>query len=394
MRKISATYLFTGKEVLKNGIVELDDKGKITNVVDTKGKIKEDASLEYYSGVIAPGFINAHCHIELSHMKGMIDNKTVKGLPGFIDEIISKRNFPDDLQDKIQKADKEMQMGGIVAIGDISNTDDSFNIKQNSNVYYHTFVETFTINNEQSEEAFNTAKENKQKLDNLNLKGTIVPHASYTVPDALYEKISSFEKKKKKVISIHNQETPGEDLVIQNQTGALADVLIGKGFQFKDFSFPGNNSIECSLLRQNPDDNILLIHNTFSNKDNITYAENFSENIYWVFCPLSNLYIEKTLPNLPMFFDKNVKTCIGTDSYASNTELSILSELKAITKHYPKISFEKLIASACLNGAKALKIDNKFGSIEVGKAPGINLISNFDFKKMSLKRDSKIKVLM
>jgi len=394
MKKISAPYIFTGKEVLKNGIIELDDNSEIINIIDTKGQVKEDASLEYYSGVIVPGFVNAHCHIELSHMKGVIDNKTVKGLPGFIDEIISKRNFPKDLEEKIHKADREMNFGGTVAVGDISNTDDSFNVKKNSNIYYHTFIETFTINNSQSEEAFNTAKKNKQKLDTLNLKGTIVPHASYTVPDVLYDRISNFEKTTKKVISIHNQETPGEDLVIQSQSGTLADVLINKGFQFKDFSFPGNNSLECNLLRQNKEDNILLIHNTFSNKENIEYAENFSKNIYWVFCPLSNLYIEKILPDIPMFFDRNVKICIGTDSYASNTELSILSELKTITKHYPKIRFENLIESACLNGAKALNINNKFGSIEIGKSPGINLITGFDFKKMSLKSTSKIKVLV
>jgi len=394
MRKISANYIFTGKDILKNGIIELNETGQIINIINTNGKLQEEASLEFYSGVIVPGFINAHCHIELSHMKGMIDNKTVKGLPGFIDEIISKRNFPDDLEEKILKADKEMQAGGIVAIGDISNTDDSFNIKKKSKIYYQTFIETFTISNEESENTFNIAKENKNKLDKLNLESSIVPHASYTVPDTLYSKISNFEKQKKKVVSIHNQETEGEDFVIQSQTGKLADVLVGKGFKFEDFTFKGNNSLEQTLAHQNENNNILLIHNTFSTKENIEFAENFSENIYWVFCPLSNLYIEKTLPNLPMFFNKNVKTCIGTDSYASNTKLSVLSELKTITKHFPEISFEKLIETACLNGAKALNVENKFGSIEISKTPGLNLISNFDFKKMSLTEKSSIKVLI
>lgn len=393
MRKISANYIFTGKEILKNGIVEIDNNGKIINVINTNRKLQEEASLEFYSGVIVPGFVNAHCHIELSHMKGAINNKTVEGLPGFIDEIISKRNFPKDLQEKIKKADTEMQNGGIVAIGDISNTDDSFNVKKNSKIYYHTFIETFTIDNESAKDTFSIAKNNKEKLNSLNLDGTIVPHASYTVPEKLYQKISNFESEKQKVVSIHNQETKGEDLLIKNKKGKLYEVLINKGFKFQDFYFNGNNSIEHTLSHQKKDDNILLIHNTFSSEKNIEFAENFSKNIYWVFCPLSNLYIEKTLPKLDMFFSKNLKTCIGTDSYASNTKLSILEELKTITKHFPQIKFEKLIESACLNGAKALKIDNKLGSIEVGKTPGINLISNFNFKEMSLTEKSQIKVL-
>ena len=394
MRKISANYIFTGKQVLKNGIIEIDNNGKIIDVIDTNGNLREEASLEFYSGVIVPGFINAHCHIELSHMKGAINNETVKGLPGFIDEIISKRNFPDDLEETIKKADKEMQLVGIVAIGDISNTDDSFNVKKNSKIFYQTFIETFTTDNKSAKSAFEIAKKNKEILDKLNLASTIVPHASYTVPDALYSKISNFEKGKKKIISIHNQETEGEDFVIQSQTGKLADVLIGKGFNFDDFTFKGNNSLEHTLFNQNKNDNILLIHNTFSTKENVEFAEKFSKNIYWVFCPLSNLYIEKTLPNLPLFFKKNVKTCIGTDSYASNTELSILSELKTITKHFPQISFEKLIEAACLNGAKSLNIDNKFGSIEIDKTPGLNLISNFNFNKMALTEKSSVKVLV
>ena len=152
MRKFSAEYIYTGKEILRKGIVETDDYGKILTVIDTGGKLEEKQSLEFHNGVIVPGFVNAHCHLELSHMKGVIDNKVISGLPAFIDEIISKRNFPEDLEAKISKADKEMRSKGIVALGDISNTDDSFSVKQKSSIYYQTFVEAFTISEEKAEE--------------------------------------------------------------------------------------------------------------------------------------------------------------------------------------------------------------------------------------------------
>jgi len=394
MRKLSAEYIYTGKKILKKGIIEFDEKGKILSVIDTEGKLNEQESLEFYNGVIVPGFVNAHCHLELSHMKGMIDNLSGKGLPGFIDEIISKRNFPDDLEKQISKADKEMYRNGIVAVGDISNTDDSFSIKQKSSIYYQTFVEAFTISEEKAEETFLTAKENFEKLKMRKLSASIVPHAAYSVPDALYKMIAKFENETPKIISVHNQETASEDELINKRKGVLAEVLDNKGFIFEDFLYPGNSALQVNLNYSNKKNNILLIHNTFSKKEDIDYAENFSENMYWVFCPLSNLYIEKKLPDLPMFFNKNLKTCIGTDSYASNTELSILSEMKVITENFPDIPFERIIRSATLNGAKALKIDDKFGSIEPGKTPGINLITSFDFKKMTLKSESKVKVLL
>lgn len=394
MRRLSAEYIFTGKEILKRGIVEIEDNGKIISVTDTKGKIEEQESLEFYNGIIVPGFINAHCHLELSHMKGMISGKSGRGLPGFIDEIISKRNFPDNLQNQILKADKEMQLKGIVAVGDISNTDDSFELKKKSEIYYQTFIEAFTISDNKVDETFDMAKEHYLKLQKTNLPAAIVPHAAYSVPDRLYKMINEFDNNKIRIISVHNQETPGEDELIKNKTGALAEVLADKGFLLNEFSYPGNTALQTNLHYLNKKDNILLIHNTFSTEKDIDFAEDFSDNIYWVFCPLSNLYIENTLPDLPMFFKKGVKTCVGTDSYASNTELSILSELKAIIEKFPEIPFEKLIKTATINGAKALKIESKYGSIEVGKSPGINLLSKFDFDKMTLMQDSKVKVLV
>jgi len=394
MKRISAAYIYTGKSILKKAVIEIDDKGKIINIIDTKGQITEQESLEYYNGVIVPGFINAHCHLELSHMKGIIKSETVRGLPGFIDEIISKRNFPEDLPEKIHKADREMRMNGIVAVGDISNTDDSFEIKSKSDIYYHTFVEAFTTSNTTAPETFLIAEENYNKLKKKNLESTIVPHASYSVPDLLKKKIIDHNKDHDKIISIHNQETPDEDEMIKTKSGELAEIMLQRKFIFSDFTFDKNSSLEINLSGLKKNDNILLIHNTFSKEDDIITGETISDNIFWVFCPLSNQYIEKTLPDIPVFFEKSVKTCIGTDSYASNTKLSILSELQEITKNFPQIPFEKLIESACLNGAKALKIDNRYGSIEIGKKPGLNLITDFDFENMTLKSSSKIKVLV
>jgi cytosine/adenosine deaminase-related metal-dependent hydrolase len=394
MRRIAAAYIFTGKRILKKGIIEIDDNGEILNVIDTKGVLKEEQTLEYYSGVIVPGFVNAHCHLELSHMKGVINNETVKGLPGFIDEIISKRDFPDHRFDKIEKADREMRSKGIVAVGDISNTDDTFDIKAKSNIYYHTFIETFSIDNKSGIEAFQLAEENEEKLKEKDLKGTIVPHAAYSVPDVLYKMIIDHTNESKQISSIHNQETPSENEMVDRQSGTLCEVMIKKGFNLSDFSFPGNTALQATISRSKKEDHILLIHNTFSKESDIDTAEQFSDHIYWVFCPLSNFYIEKTLPDLDLFFNKQVKTCFGTDSYASNTELSILSELKAAVKAFPSIPFEDLIVSACLNGAMALKIDERYGSIEIGKRPGLNLINDFDFEKMTLKQSSKLKVLI
>lgn len=106
------------------------------------------------------------------------------------------------------------------------------------------------------------------------------------------------------------------------------------------------------------------------------------------------MYIENTLPNVELFLDFSDKVTLGTDSLASNKGLSILDEMKVLNAHYPEINFEILIRWATINGAKALKMDSEFGTISIGKAPGLNLITDFDFTKMQLKNTSGIKVLV
>lgn len=118
------------------------------------------------------------------------------------------------------------------------------------------------------------------------------------------------------------------------------------------------------------------------------------ENTFFVLCPNSNLYIENQLPPVSLFRGENLNICIGTDSLASNHSLSVLDELITIQKNFPEIGVDELLEWACLNGAKALKVDDKFGSFETGKNPGVNLITGIDFKTMKLTEKSKVKRLI
>jgi len=394
MRKISANYIYTSSgKVLNKGIIVVDSFGKIIDIVDTKGDLREIAGLEFYSGILVPGFVNAHCHLELSQMKNILDCRK-QGLPKFIAQIIKKRFSPDNLQDFIKKADKEMYLEGIVAVGDISNNSDSFEVKKNSDIFYHTFVEVFTVNNQFSFETFRKAGDFVSKLKEYELKGNIVPHASYSVPQELWDLIKQNKPENKQVVSVHNMETASENMIFENKTGELYDTLQKLGFDFNHFSFTKKNSEQHTLSNLDRDDNILLIHNTYCTENDILEAKKFSENIYRVLCPDSNLFIENRLPDIEMMYKNDEKICIGTDSYSSNDRLSILTEMKAITRNFPQIPFEEILKWATINGAKALMIDDYAGSIEIGKTPGLNLISNFDFAGKKLCDKSELKKLI
>ncbi|MBN2758462.1 MAG: amidohydrolase family protein, partial [Bacteroidales bacterium] len=137
----------------------------------------------------------------------------------------------------------------------------------------------------------------------------------------------------------------------------------------------------------------LLVHNTFSTENDIEKANAYFENLFFALCPNANLYIEDKLPDISMLCKEKQSLTIGTDSLASNHKLSVLDEMKTISQNFPEINFSEILKWATLNGAKALGFDNEIGSLEIGKSPGINLISNFDYKNLKLLKESKIKVI-
>ena len=393
-RKISAHYVFPiNAEPIKNGIIEVDDSGQILNIINPGDEIRELAGVEFYSGILVPGFVNTHCHIELSHLKGVVPEHT--GLHHFISQI-SKIRISDEetILQAIKKADWEMQKNGIVAVGDISNTNYSISTKKNSKINYHTFVELFSLNPEKAEGVFESGKKLEKELTENRLSTSIVPHTPYSVSKELFRLISVEAGIGKKPMSIHNQECASENELFFNKSGDIFDSLSKMVVDFSHFEPTGKNSLE-SIISWFPKKNTcLLVHNTFSQEHDIAIANEYFENVYWTFCPNANLYIENRLPDIPLFYKLKQKCTIGTDSLTSNHQLSVLEELKTIQSNFPQIPLAEILKWATLNGAEALNLSSDIGSFEIGKKPGINLISKIDFDKMQLKPESRVKVLV
>ncbi|MCX6259108.1 MAG: amidohydrolase family protein [Bacteroidia bacterium] len=391
-RFLSAQYVFTNNgKPLRNGIVEVNENNRIVNVIDTNGEIQEIPRLEFYNGVIVPGFVNAHCHLELSFMKGALTQGT--GLQGFVSEFIRKRSVLKSKPEALELADKIMYNNGIVAVGDISNDETSIAVKKNHRIFYHTFCEVFDLL-KPSDSIITNANELLKSYTIQGLSASITPHAPYTVSSDLFKQIAGFANNRSAIISVHNQESEAENELFENKTGCLFETLSEMGIDFTDLHSTGRSSLQTYLPLWPKESNILLIHNTFTRKEDIEFATNYSDNIFWVLCPGSNLFIEGSLPDAGMFYLEGCKVAIGTDSLASNDRLSVLAELQILSRHFTYLPFDILLEWATINGAKALHMQHIFGSLENGKTPGINLIENFNFRDMRLTNDSKIKRLV
>lgn len=394
-RKISASLIFDGKSrFLTNGILILNGDGHVLELIDTSGYLSEMEGLEHYNGVLCPGFINAHCHTELSHLKAQIPRHTE--LTGFIERVITGRKAGlDTIQQAISEADREMQREGIVAVGDICNTSDSFEMKTESRLYYHSFIEVFGTSPAIARDIYSkgirlvtTARQG------YSLKASITPHAAYSVSDMLLELIREGFSPGDAMISIHNQESPYENEMISNASGKLYKTLLDLGFDLSSKTPQLKNSLSYLLENTPKNVRLLLVHNLFTTEKDLLPNQVNERDLYFVLCPRSNEYIGAFYPS--DFLSKNFpeRICIGTDSLASNDSLSILKELLTIQTIYPEIPAENLLSWANFNGAKALGVEKLFGSFDKGCRPGVNLIENVDVLNKKLRKDSRIKVLV
>lgn len=373
IQKISATIIFDGEKKLQNNqVLILNNNGKIINIIQ---KEVAGENILHIKGIVAPGFINAHCHLELSHLKNKI--KTHTGLPEFIKQVISLREANQDIIfEAIEKEEQYMYNHGIVAVGDICNVLDTLQQKSKKKLDYYNFIEAFDLKENMSETMYNTAIKNQQIFINAGLEACVVPHAPYTVSDKLFKLLST--KYKSNTISIHNQESIAEKDFLKNHTGSFAALFQFLNLKTNHLLKTGKSSIESTYKYLQDAKNVIFVHNSFTTETDIKIAIQEIKNSFWCICIKANLYIENTIPPISLLKKNNAQIVVGTDSLSSNNQLCILEELKTIRTHFPTIQTLEILKWATKNGAKALQMENKFGTIEIGKTPGIVAIEGLD----------------
>lgn len=374
---ITATRIHNGKQWLPDGtVIEVSENGTITGIYNTSN----DGEVQHYEGIICPGFVNTHCHLELSHMKGEIPEHT--GLIPFLKQVaLTRNNYTEEQKITARhKAFSQMLAGGIVAVGDITNTADTLDLRAQDKIHFHSFVEAIGFTEtpgQQFEYATSVYQSYRaQTPGGKTLRQSIVPHAPYTVSQQLFSLIDQHDETS--LLSIHNQESRAEDEYYLIKQGPVRDLLQTVGIDDNFFLPSGKSSLQTYLQWLSGKHPVIFVHNTFTSLTDIEVAQTLLQNVYWCLCPSANLYIENTLPDIAMFIRECNTICIGTDSLSSNHQLSVLAELQAIKQHYPSVDWEDLLRWGTFNGARALQMDDIIGTIEPGKQPGLLFIENLD----------------
>lgn len=363
VRRISAQYLFTSAGTpLRRGVITVADDGIVKSVEDTGGNLTETAGTEFYNGVIIPGFVNCHSHLELSHMHGLIP--AGGGLNEFIEAVRNRRGASEnDILTQALRADREMSDGGVVACGDISNTDITLTVKQHSNICYFTFAEVFGLDPAVAETRMKMALGVVEKMKAGGLGVQVTPHSLYSVSGPLTVMIREHITPES-IISVHFLESDDERKMAQGHS---------------------ETALELSGMAAS----VLLIHNTVITRGEAEKVAS-TGNTWFCLCPSSNMYISGKMPPAAMLREVTDRIVIGTDSLASSGGLSMITEIKLLQDAAPHLPAGEIIRWGTINGARAMKMDDTLGSIEPGKRPGLLLVEPFDLRNMRLLPESRV----
>jgi cytosine/adenosine deaminase-related metal-dependent hydrolase len=370
--KFKPQSLFTGQAIIDgdNRVVVTTKDGTIVDIT-LASEAGED--VQELDGLLCPGFINAHCHLELSHLKDAIPTET--GLSEFVKQIVPKRAAAQKvIEAAIEAAENEMYNNGIVAVGDICNTADTIATKTKGKIAYYNFVEIYGLDPLLAIQKMNEGLLLQMQYEAANLKAVVIPHASYSVPAALLKLLAN--KYGSHTVSIHNQETKAENDFFENKKGAFVDMYARVGVDLDFFTPTKTTSLQSVLPYLKDTAKTIWVHNSFTSQSDIKAVQAANTDAYWCLCPNANQYIENTMPPVQLLREQHANIVIGTDSYASNWSLNMLDELKKIQAHNSQIPLAEMLTWITSNGARALQMEDKLGSIELGKRPGLSLIKN------------------
>ena len=379
-RRIAASFVYTleAQEPIRNGFVEYDENdGTIVQV----GVCEDPSTEEFYEGALVPGFVNAHCHVELSHLHKKFRKGT--GMAGFIDQINELRDWAgrEKKAELVKEWMDKMWADGVSAMADISNDDSSFEVKASHNMYTRTFLEVFGSEPHMCEGVMDEVRALHQVASSKGIDAAPTPHSCYTMSPQLLS-ASAAAGLEGGYLSYHSQESQEEEDLLMNGSGAMYENRVRNNMSTPPVT--GESSLKYFIdrladARSAPYmEHILLVHNVCLKQDDIDAARKVMKNVYWAVCPLSNIFIHDALPPVPLMRKNGLDIAIGTDSLSSNDDLNMIGEIACLHRNFPEVPMNEIFTWASLNGARFLSKEDVLGSLSVGKRPGVVLVSDLD----------------
>lgn len=321
-------------------------------------------------GVVLPGLVNAHTHLELSAMRGKVGGG--RGFVGWVDSLIAQRPeiAPEEDAEAIDAAVDELVRTGTVAVGEVTNSLAAVRPLARRGIAGCVFHEVF---GQDRAAVLRRVEGLRAELDarlpswpSRDLTYAPAPHTLYTTHvDAVRALLESTTKHGTRT-SLHLAEHASERRAIEHGDGPVPEWLLARAKQSPVWPRSPLFAYADSLGALSP--SVLLVHLTDARSDELAIVAEKGSPV--VLCPRSNLHIEMKLPPLLAVRAAGLEAGLGTDSLASNASLDVLAEAKALADRFPGVLAWELVKMATWNGARALD-RRDLGRLAKGARPGV-----------------------
>lgn len=336
-------------------------------IVAVEPRGRRSADLDLGEAAILPGFVNAHTHLDLSGLRGQCPPSS--DFTAWLRQVIAHRRAtaPEQIEADIRAGLAESLRHGTTLLGDISAGGCSWDVLVDAPIRSVVFYELIGLTQERGAAALEAA------LDWLMVDPTtrtcrpgLSPHAPYSVRRELFRGAALLASQMQCSTAVHLAESVDELELLQNRCGSFVPFLKDLGvWDAQDLATSTDEVMQCCGWGPNK----LFIHGNY-----LSPSACIPRNSTIVYCPRTHTAFAHTPHPFQQFLERGVRVALGTDSLASNPDLSILAEIRHLHRHYPDVSGEMLLRMATLSGAEALGWANESGSLETGKSADLVVV--------------------
>lgn len=354
-----------GAVAVENGVVR--DVGPLH---DVRIRSPGAAEIELGRAILLPGLTNAHTHLSLTHLGGRFPPGTpyLEWLAEITRSAVAMEET--EVRASVRTGLDESWRLGTAVLGEISTRPEGAGeIRSDGRFLARVFFEFLGVTQERGERRFAAARDRALELFREGggpVFPGLSPHAPYSVWPPLWETAARFSMEHRLPWSTHLGESPYEEEFLLKGTGPLRQHLISLGVWDGSFPVPGVTGAELLEKHGCLSELSLIVHGVHLSRGDIRLLARRGASV--CLCPRSNAYFSLPRPPVRALHESGVNLCLGTDSKASNTDLSLWAEMRALQELAPRIPARTLLEMATVNGARALGLAPRAGSIQPGAA--------------------------
>ena len=368
---------------IENGVVTVS-QGKIISVGDNR-RVKDQGKLtDLGDGVIFPALINAHTHLELSALKGRL-NPGLGFLP-WVRGLLAIRESLTEVErlSAIQTAVKDLHRFGTIAVGDWTGSLGGDGFESPDGLVRCAFYEVIGFSDQTLTLPASLTSNSELRTPNSELSPpdsairiphsafdwlSLGAHAPHTTSPGVIISAKTWTAEHRLPLSIHVAESIEEEEFLFTGQGPWREFLQERGKGPENWAPPRQNPVAYLKSLGILDNKTQCIHLTRAVRNDLEILKDKGAQI--VVCPRSNYFISRSLPLLPDMLQLNLAPALGTDSLASNQDLSLWEEMAFVHRSFPGIDPRLILEMATLNGARALDLEDHLGSLSPGKKAGM-----------------------